>query len=351
MSVSGIAFSVLLILILEGFAAGLYQQATAFINNSGADLIVAQAGVDNMQTARSVLPLFIGDEITAFPGVERVAGVLAAPVMFERGERKTPIMLIGYKTGQRLGAPWNLARGRLPKKSGEVVFDLALALTNGLKLGDEPELLGRKFKIVGLSNETQSFMNPYVFISRSDARALLRAGPTVSYFFVKVERPSFAPHIKTQLEAAARTTDISTRARMAANDRTILEDIMSDPINLMVGIAYVVGLLVIGLTIYTAMLEKLAEFGTMKAVGAGRFRLYLIVCRQSLLTVILGFLPGVALAFLAGIAIESLFPRFDILLTEWVLVRTFLGAAAMGLAAAFLPARLIANLEPAVVFD
>lgn len=349
-SVAGMAFAIVLILILEGFAAGLSEQAVAFIDNSGAELIVTQAGVDNMQTSRSVLPISLRNLIPV-SGVADVAGIIVAPVMFEHKNRKTPIMLIGYKPGPRLGAPWKLASGRRPRSDDEVVFDLSLARINGLEIGDRPELLGERKKIVGLSRETQSFMNPYVFVLRSAAGRLVDAGPTVSYFLVRVERPSFAPHVKTEIENTTKTIDVLTRAEMAANDRTVIEEIMSDPIDLMVGIAYLTGFLVIGLTVYTSVLEKLPEFGTIKAVGADNRQLYFIVWRQSLFMVVISFVFGVGLAFGAAALIENLIPRFEILLTNQVLARTFVGAVAMSLVAAFIPAKRVARVEPAAVFD
>lgn len=350
-NVTGIAFAILLILILEGFAAGLFEQSVAFIENSGADLIVAQAGVDNMQTSRSALPAFAGDQIYGIRGVNNVAGIVTVPVMFEHQGHKTPVMLIGYKPGQRLGAPWKLAAGRRPKTSREAVFDFALAKRNGLKVGDRPKLLGKKVRLVGLSLQTQSFMNPYVFVTRSGAGRLLGDRVATSYLLVDLEKSSFSPHVKLEIEDTTKAIDVLTRDELAANDRTILEDIMRDPVNLMVGIAYFIGFLVIGLTVYTSVLEKLPEFGTLKAVGAGNRQLYFIVWNQSLLTVLAAVALGVGMAFAAETAVEGLIPRFEILLTVRVFARVFIGSVSMAVLAAFLPARRVAGIEPAAVFE
>ena len=46
----------MLILLLSGFQAGVYQQATAYLDHTPADWVVAQDGVTNMLSATSLLP-------------------------------------------------------------------------------------------------------------------------------------------------------------------------------------------------------------------------------------------------------------------------------------------------------
>lgn len=54
--VAGIAAALLLILALQAIFAGISDRLTAYIDRSGADVIVAQRGVDTMHMSQSVLP-------------------------------------------------------------------------------------------------------------------------------------------------------------------------------------------------------------------------------------------------------------------------------------------------------
>ncbi|HUM67463.1 MAG TPA: ABC transporter permease, partial [Chloroflexota bacterium] len=62
LSVAGVAAALALILLLLGFREGLYATLAAFVNNVGADLIVAQSGTQGMFTSDSVVPLGLHDQ-------------------------------------------------------------------------------------------------------------------------------------------------------------------------------------------------------------------------------------------------------------------------------------------------
>lgn len=115
-------------------------------------------------------------------------------------------------------------------------------------------------------------------------------------------------------------------------------------------VAFVIGTAVIGLTIYTATLEKRREYGVLKVLGVSSRRLYSIVSLQSLVSGAVGFTVGIALTLLLGWGLEQLLPSFVI---SFAGVDFALAAGAtllMSLLAAFLPARPVARLDPAEVF-
>ncbi len=137
---------------------------------------------------------------------------------------------------------------------------------------------------------------------------------------------------------------------MVANDLKLLARYFSAPLRLMVGIAFLVGALVVGLVIYTATVERQREYGVLKAIGARPQRLYGLVAAQALITAGIGAALGLALAFVAARLIEALRPQFLVALAPSVLVWVVLGGVGMALLAALFPARLVAHLAPADVF-
>jgi putative ABC transport system permease protein len=75
-SVAGIAFALVLILIIGGIFAGSEEYAVAYINNVPAPLWLAQTGVENMHMSSSYLPPETARMVETIPGVEDQAGVL-----------------------------------------------------------------------------------------------------------------------------------------------------------------------------------------------------------------------------------------------------------------------------------
>ena len=55
-SVGGVALALLLILALDAIFTGVEKRLTAYIDNSGADIFVAQSEVRNLHMASSSLP-------------------------------------------------------------------------------------------------------------------------------------------------------------------------------------------------------------------------------------------------------------------------------------------------------
>jgi putative ABC transport system permease protein len=134
------------------------------------------------------------------------------------------------------------------------------------------------------------------------------------------------------------------------NDRKGIGRIYDAPLGLMVAIAFVVGVLVVGLVIYTATVERRREYGALKAIGMRNRTLYRLVASQALIAAVAGGLLGAGLAFGLGAVLVTWRPQFPVVI-ELGAVAAALGASLlMALLAALAPARAMAGLAPAEVF-
>jgi len=174
LSVAGIAAALSLILLLMGSRAGLYATLTAFVDNLGADLIVAQSGVQGMFSSNSALPLDLHARAVQEAGAVEAGHILRADIIFTWGETQTPILLVGYQPGGDFGSPWSLAAGRNVRTEDEIA------------LGDTLTLLGQDFTVVGLTRGTSSWMSPYIFITLDAAEQALGLSGIVSYHFLRL---------------------------------------------------------------------------------------------------------------------------------------------------------------------
>ena len=83
--IAGIAAALLLVLALKAIFAGIDHRLTANIDRSGADVIVAQRGVDTMHMTQSALPEQRATAIASLPGVAEAKPILYVPATIERG--------------------------------------------------------------------------------------------------------------------------------------------------------------------------------------------------------------------------------------------------------------------------
>lgn len=348
LSVAAVSLAIALILLLNGLLDGVYRQVAAYPEHAPGSVVVAQDGVANLLAATSLLPPGTAEAVASVDGVAAVVPILSQFVILELHDRKQPVYLVAYD--QRLGAgPWRLAEGREAEADDEAVVDRVLARRHGIAVGDRFELQGRSFTVSGLARDASMTIGSFVFLRASAAEALLGAPGLSSYLFVTPETGVSPDALAAQLEALPGVSAL-TKQEFIANDQAFIGDVFNAPLYLMVGIAFLVGTLVVGLVTYTATVERQREYGVLKAIGAGNRGLYTVVAAQALIATLAGSLGGVALAFAASTLIEQLRPEFLVLIEPVVIVRSLAAGLGIALLAALGPARVIAGLAPADVF-
>ena len=115
-------------------------------------------------------------------------------------------------------------------------------------------------------------------------------------------------------------------------------------------IGFLIGGAVIALTTYTATIEKSRDYGVLKALGASGGFVYRIVVEQSLIVGTAGAVLGVGMATLAAGWIEGLVPEFVTDLRPLDAAGVLVVAVVVSVVAAWVPARRIDRIDPAVVF-
>lgn len=347
LSVAGVATSIGLILLLAGYRSGVYRQASAYLDNTPGSVVVAERGIQSFIGTSSVLPPGTEASVNAMPGVERAIPVVSQFVIFERHDRKDGFFLVGYDPVQG-GGPWKLVEGREPTADGELVMDRTTARQHEIELGDTIGLLDREATIVGLSDETTFFAGSIAFTRITTLETLLRAPGLRSFLLVTPSAGTSAELLRDRL--SGRGTDIVLKSALIANDQKLMARIYDAPIGLMVTIAFVVGILVVGLVIYTATIEKRREYGAIKAIGARNGTLYRIVTIQALIAAGVGAVTGVGLAYVSGVALMTWRPQFLVDIEPGAIVVVLASSLLMALLAAIIPAWAAARLEPAEVF-
>lgn len=347
LSIGGVALAVMLILLLNGFLAGMNAQIAAYLDHAPGSLVVAQEGVENLLGVSSRLPAGAAGSVKA-RGAAKVVPILSQFVIVDLHEKKQPAYLVGYDP-QSGGGPWRIGAGREPHNDKELVFDTTLAQRHAIALGDSIEILDREFTIVGLAEGTNSWMTSFLFIRKSAMESLLRAPDATSFLLVTPSDRVGAEELLTRLQDISGSEALPKR-QVIANDQKLFGKVFSAPIQLMAAIAFLIGALVVGLVIYTATVERQREYGVLKALGARNGMLYRVVTTQALIAAGVGSALGVALAFGAAELIMTLRPQFLVVYEQTAVAQSLGAGLAMALVAALLPARVIAGLAPAKVF-
>ena len=348
LSIGGVALAVTLILILKGFLAGMNRQITSYLDHSPGTIVIAEEDVVNLLGAVSLIPNGTAQRAENTRGVDEVIPILSQFIILDLHKKKQPAYMIGYDPREG-GGPWQLVAGREPGSKDEMVFDRVLADRHGLTLGDQVEVMGRDFKIVGFSSGTASWMTSFFFIRKKDAENLLLNPKATSFLLITTKQSANVGQILQRLNTFSNVNAL-TKETMSANDLKLFAKIFLAPLKLMVGISFLVGTMIVGLIIYTATVERHREYGVIKAIGAQNRFLYRIVLTQALFASTFGSVVGVLLANAAAQWIMSARPQFLIVFDRVDSIQALLAGIGMALIAAIFPTRIVAKLAPAEVF-
>jgi putative ABC transport system permease protein len=157
--------------------------------------------------------------------------------------------------------------------------------------------------------------------------------------------------VAAAIEAAVPEVDVFLPQRLARNDEKIGRALFGAILNLLIGIAYVTGVLVVGLFMSATVGAHRRDFGILKAVGFRSSALFATVLAEALLVTAMAIPLGVGLAQVLAIVINAVAPVYLVLpLVPEILLRTLPASVAFAMLGAMMPVRAIAHIEPALVF-
>jgi putative ABC transport system permease protein len=189
-----------------------------------------------------------------------------------------------------------------------------------------------------------------LFIEKRAAEGLFLTPDATSFLLLSLDPEADRMAVESRLRRRLRDAEILPAATVKQNDLDLLVQVFAIPLQMMVAIAFAVGTAILGMVIYTATVERMREYGVLKAVGATNRHLYWLVTQQGLVTALLGVSIGIGLAWLAAQWIMRVSPQFLVIFRPNAVLVTALTGLAMGLLAALLPARYVSRLDPARVF-
>lgn len=349
-SVGGVALALLLILSLDAIFSGVERQVTAYVEHSDADIWVSQADVRNMHMASSSLPDSVARKVKYVPGVASVTPILYLTNNVVAGDERSLAYIIGLPENAEFGVPWSVSSGSSLPSKGEVILNRNIAANSGTALGDEVEILGDEFKVTGFSEGTASLVNSVAFITMDDFEEMRGSYNTVSFMLVKVSAGESPEIIADRIEAQVRDVTAQTKSDFAAQERQVIKDMSTDVITMMNLIGFLIGLAVMALTVYTSTLSRRREYGMLKALGARNSDLYVTVLAQAILSVVLGFLFGLALTLLLAVVVPIFGSNLALEVSRASLFKVGSVSLVIATVSALLPIRQIAGLDPAMVF-
>jgi len=315
--------------------------------------------VDNKTTNVNALMLLdtrVGNELSSIEGVDKVYPLVlvAGAAKFEDGT-SAGITLIGVQAPDFAGGPWNLSVG----KKDVMVQDNAIITDyfdrkalGGLELNQYFEVNGKKVFNAGLTKGVRAFGGGvYTFTTIERARYLGNVSvKKASAFLVKVKNKE--EELKVINRINRNINGVKAWNSYDFTKSTIITVLKSSGIAISFGtlilFALIVGFIIIGLTLYSSTIDRIKDYGTLKAMGATNRYISNLIITQALIFGIVGYAIGTLLVegFRNGLAKAGTFFDYPF----WLRVVFFVVIILIALLGSSFAIRRIVKLEPAQVF-
>jgi putative ABC transport system permease protein len=321
-SVVGVSFSVFLMAVQLGLLIGFALTASSLIDRSNADLWIVPRGTRDVDQAGD-LAYRARYEAMGVPGVAAADNLIVGFSYWKTPLGATEsVIVVGIDPEHPGIEPWNLVAGNIDdlRFPDGIIVDRLYAEKLGVsEIGQRIEINGRRARVVAMTSGVRTFtQSPYVFASFNTAARLSGL-------------------------ATDRTTYLLVRAAPTADLAQLRHGLQA---RLVPG--FVVGIVIVAQTLYAATVERLAEYATLRALGATDRFIRSVILRQALAVAALGFAIGLICAEVAVFAARDASAALQ--LPWWLAIPLFVITTVMCASASLLSIRKVFAVDPVTVF-
>jgi len=318
-----IALITLLVLFIAALGEGLGNGNREYLSKLNGELIVYQSKSDFLIQASR----FSKNRLTAVRRVNGVAdagmlGTSSATLLLPLQDEDLKIAVLGVEPGH-IGEPMVVQGTQLSTDlAQEVILDRNTAIRSKLVVGDEIQIRVTQgtqdefyqLRIVGITDGQQYSLQPSVFVPfytwdrirpKSEAE-VNSSNPVANVILVKVANPENVETVRESLISQVSNVEVATlnEAIQALPGYSAQQSTL----NTQGGFTLFIGILVIGGFFQIQILQKVAQIGVLKAIGAANTIVAAASIIQIVVITVIGVLIGGLLTFLFSLTFPPTVP-------------------------------------------
>ena len=339
---SAIALEVTMILLVVALFYGLLNGSKESQLGVGADLMVMPPGSSGL-VAMSGAPISVkvGDVLRRVPHV-----VTAAPVVWAFSQKPLEVDYgIDLASYDQLPPAFHYLSGGPFQGPNDAIVDDYYAGMNHKNVGDTVDVLNNSFRICGIVPHGKGGRK---FLPLTTMQDLIGADGRASVFYLKLDNPAYIDETTKAIQSKRGMEKYAVRSMAEYLSMMTPENLpgFDLAIKIVIGVAVVVGFLVIFQSMYTAVMERTREIGILKSLGASKWYIVNVVLRETVLLAVAGIVVGIILSMVTRRIIMFEKPVLRLFWSnEWVLRATVI-AVVGALAGALYPALKAAQRDP-----
>jgi putative ABC transport system permease protein len=350
-SALAVAIEVIMILSIVGIFFGILNGSRAQQSGTGMDMIVRPGATNALLSSSSAsADVRVADVLRKMQHVQVVAPV---NIKLTLGNAVENIYGIDYASYNALRPFVFVAGGPFTQPYQIIVDDLQAASNPQLKIGSTLKVLNHEFTVCGIVEHGKGARKfiPLVTMDELDGNP-----GKAATFFVRTDDAG-SDDAKKAIQATVRGEILSTDGMQDWSVQT-LDEFLSEltpermpgfkiALDVVIGIATIIGFLVIFQSMYTAVMERTREIGILKSLGASRLAIVSVVLKETSLLASIGIVLGVVGTYVLRYLLHKhINPTLSFqLTTEWD-IKSVLIALCGSIFGALYPALKAARKDP-----
>jgi putative ABC transport system permease protein len=305
-----IGVGVTMILSLVGVSRGVTSDMSERSRGTGAEIVVFPPGSSVFNMSGANMPEAMVNLVRKEPHVALATGTLIQKV----GPLFQSIAGIHLDEFTEMSGGFQYIAGVPFTGPNELIVDEVEAKTDHLKPGSTLDF-GTKWRVTGI---VESGKMSRMFAKIGPLQEQYSQTGKISVVWVKVDDPANIPSVIASLKGKLDDYTVISMEEMSslltANNLPLIENFTK----VVIGIAVVVGFLVVSLSMYTAVLERTREIGILKALGASPAYILGMLLRETTLLAIMGSIAGILMTYGAQFLLRTFAPTFPmVIVTTW----------------------------------
>jgi putative ABC transport system permease protein len=320
-SVLGTGVGVLLIVFTVGLAHGVLHERGRRESNIGAEIMIRASGsISLVGGAQFKLQTSHAAELATIPGVRATTPMGQAVDSSDTGFGSRLLDGIEYDQYAKI-ARITMREGRPLQSGDEAIVDPEWKRNRKANVGDTVQLFHRPFRIVGVYEPPGGGR---IKIPLKTMQEQVGAENRASAILVACEDPA------KQDEVAARILE-----RFPDDQLLFTRDLpelyasgvpaLNVFLNVVVGVAAAISILVILLAMYTTVTERTRQIGILKSLGMSKTAIAWVIEQEAIIVSVLGLVVGVLLTMLAQLIVTRTTSLMIEIEPRWVLVALVVG--------------------------
>lgn len=342
-SIVAVAVEVILILLIVGLATGMLNDSKRRTQGTGADVVVRPPGSSVITGITGApAPVGVADVLRKQSHVVAVSPVAAQLVA---GGSLEVIYGIAPPSFDAVGGPFQYLEGSSFQGPYDMLVDDYFAAAHKTRVGDTIEILNHQFRVCGIVENGRGARR---FIPIETMQNLIGAVNKASLFYVKLDDPANADVVAHQIKEIPGMQGYSVMSMRELLSLMTPDKLpgLSTFIKVVVGIAVVIGFIVIFQSMYTAVMERTREIGILKSLGASKLYIVRVILRETLLLAVAGIVVGILISFAAKPILGYKFPTLPVEITGGWILRATIVAIIGAMLGAIYPAFKAAQKDP-----